>query len=51
MEGGMSVDCCERCYLGVGFFTLLPHMVDLKVTTGVGVAAVHGLRNSRAGYS
>jgi hypothetical protein len=45
----MGVDCCGRCYLGVGFFSLLPHMVDLKVT--MGVTAVDGLRNSRAGYS
>jgi hypothetical protein len=37
----MGVDCYGRCSLGMGFFSLLPHMVDLKVP--MSVAAVDGL--------
>jgi hypothetical protein len=37
----MGVDCYGRCSLGMGFFSLLPRMVDLKVP--IGVAAVDSL--------
>jgi hypothetical protein len=49
MEEGMGVDCCGCCSLGMGFFSLLPHMVDLKVP--MNVAVVDGLSTGTSGDS
>jgi hypothetical protein len=45
----MGVDCYGRCSLGVEFFSLLPHMVDLKVP--MGVAVVHDLMKSQWSFT